>query len=144
MPLECSSEEALGGCQVPSFIEPELDRVAIAHEPLCTSRDVPSGCDSSLACIEAIQTSGRIADNPSANGRMIDRGAALSHHLLKISEAQIVGQIPPDAEQDHSSPVCAINAGQGPSWIMARPDNGHDRSTPSANLACSIRSRQLL
>ena len=32
---------------------------------------------------------------------MVDRDAALGHHLLKIPQAEIVGQIPPDAEQDH-------------------------------------------
>ena len=32
---------------------------------------------------------------------MIDRNAALGHHLLKITQAQIVGQIPAHAQQDH-------------------------------------------
>jgi hypothetical protein len=32
---------------------------------------------------------------------MINRDAALRHHLFQISEAEIVSQIPPDAEQDH-------------------------------------------
>ena len=34
---------------------------------------------------------------------MIDGDAALGHHLLKIPQAEIVGQIPADAEQDHGS-----------------------------------------
>ncbi len=34
---------------------------------------------------------------------MVDRDAALRHHLLQISEAQIVSQIPTNAEQDHRS-----------------------------------------
>jgi hypothetical protein len=34
---------------------------------------------------------------------VIDRDAALSHHLFEIPEAEIVSQIPPDAEQDYGS-----------------------------------------
>jgi hypothetical protein len=36
-------------------------------------------------------------------GRVIDSDAALGHHLLQVPQAQIVGQVPPDAEQDHGS-----------------------------------------
>ena len=56
-----------------------------------------------LRAIEALQQFGRVADNPSVNGRMVDRDAPLGHHLLKVPQAQIVSQIPPDAEQDHGS-----------------------------------------
>ena len=34
---------------------------------------------------------------------MIDGDTPLRHHLLQITETEIVGQIPPDAEQDHRS-----------------------------------------
>jgi hypothetical protein len=34
---------------------------------------------------------------------VVDGDAALGHHLLKVSQAQIVGQILPDAEQDDRS-----------------------------------------
>ncbi len=34
---------------------------------------------------------------------MIERDAALCYHLLKRSEAQVLGEIPPNAEQDHGS-----------------------------------------
>ncbi len=37
--------------------------------------------------------------SPTVDGRVIDRDAALGHHLLKIAQAEIVGQVPPDAEQ---------------------------------------------
>ena len=37
------------------------------------------------------------------NGRVVNRDAALGHHLLKIAQAQIVSQVPPHAEQDHGS-----------------------------------------
>src|SRR5688500_3355284 len=32
---------------------------------------------------------------------MVNGDTALGHHLLKIPQAQIVSQIPPNAEQDH-------------------------------------------
>jgi hypothetical protein len=32
---------------------------------------------------------------------MINLDASFSHHLLEISEAEIVGQIPPHAQQDY-------------------------------------------
>jgi hypothetical protein len=35
------------------------------------------------------------------NGCVIDGDAALSHHLLQVPEAEIVSQVPPDAEKDH-------------------------------------------
>jgi hypothetical protein len=39
--------------------------------------------------------------SPAMDGRMVDGDAALSHHLFKVSEAQVIGQVPPDAQQDH-------------------------------------------
>jgi hypothetical protein len=32
---------------------------------------------------------------------MINGDAMFRHHLLKIAQAQVVGQIPPDTQQDH-------------------------------------------
>jgi hypothetical protein len=32
---------------------------------------------------------------------MIDGDAPLRHHLLQVPQAQVVSQIPPDAEQDY-------------------------------------------
>jgi hypothetical protein len=37
------------------------------------------------------------------NGRVIDGDTPLRHHLLQVTETEIVGQIPPDTEQDHRS-----------------------------------------
>jgi hypothetical protein len=65
--------------------------------------NVPFSGHGSLAAIEPIEQLGRVPDNPSVNGRMVDRDAALGHHLFKVSQAQIVSQIPPNAEQDHGS-----------------------------------------
>jgi hypothetical protein len=33
--------------------------------------------------------------------RVIDSNAAYGHHLFEISQAQVVGQVPPAAQQDH-------------------------------------------
>jgi hypothetical protein len=32
---------------------------------------------------------------------VIERDAPLSHHLLEVSQTEIIGEIPSDAEQDH-------------------------------------------
>jgi hypothetical protein len=37
------------------------------------------------------------------NGGMIHHHASLDHHLFKIAQAQAIGQVPPDTEQDHGS-----------------------------------------
>ena len=39
--------------------------------------------------------------SPTVDGRVIDKDAALGHHLLQIPETEIVSKVPPDAEQDH-------------------------------------------
>src|ERR1700730_14397307 len=43
---------------------------------------------------------GRIALDPSPDGDMIHQEPALRHHLLQISVAERVPQIPPDAQND--------------------------------------------
>jgi hypothetical protein len=53
--------------------------------------------------VEALQEQRGIMQRPTMDGRVIDRDAALSHHLLEISQAQVIGEIPPDAEQNHRS-----------------------------------------
>jgi hypothetical protein len=114
MMLEGLAQKLFGGCQIAPLAEPELDRVAVAvngaieipplaSDPDICFIDVPPGSDGSLAGIEAFQTFGRVSDNLPVNGRMVDRDAALSHHLLEIPQAQIVGEIPTNAEQDHGS-----------------------------------------
>src|SRR5688500_13564567 len=74
-----------------------------ASDPDICLINVPLGSDGSLARIEALQKFGRVSDNPSVNGCVVDRDAARGHHLFKVSQAQIVSQIPPNAEQDHGS-----------------------------------------
>ena len=110
--LERLAKEPLGGREVTPFAEPELDRVAVAVDgtveihPPAADLDVclvhmPFAGDGSLATIEALQQFGRVANNPAVDGRVIDRDAPLGHHLLQVPQAEIVSQIPPDAEQDH-------------------------------------------
>jgi hypothetical protein len=53
--------------------------------------------------LEPLQQFGRVAHNPAMHGRVVDRDPSLSHHLLQVPEAEIIGQIPADAEQDHRS-----------------------------------------
>jgi TfoX/Sxy family transcriptional regulator of competence genes len=40
---------------------------------------------------------------PKMNGCVVDGDAALGHHLLEIPQAQAVGQVPLNAEQDNRS-----------------------------------------
>ena len=112
MALQRLAQKPLGRNEVSSFAEPELDRVAIAVDGsieislLASDFDVslvhvPFPADASFAKIEALEQFRRVADDPSVNGRMIDRNAALGHHLLQVPQAQIVSQVPADAEQDH-------------------------------------------
>jgi hypothetical protein len=62
---------------------------------------MPFARDWALAPVELLQQKRSIMDRPTMDGGMIDRDAALGHHFLEISQAQIIGQIPPDAHQDH-------------------------------------------
>src|SRR3712207_9316212 len=39
--------------------------------------------------------------DPAMHRGMVDGDAPLGHHLFQIPEAEIVGEIPPHAEQDH-------------------------------------------
>lgn len=64
---------------------------------------MPLTADCSFAPIEAIQQYGRKVDDPAMDCRMVDADAALSHHLLQIPQAQTIGQIPANAQQDHRS-----------------------------------------
>jgi hypothetical protein len=95
-------------------VQPELNRVAVAVDgtleihPATSHRDVglvdvPLSGDGSLACVEALQKFGRVMDNLSVNGSMVDRDAARGHRLFQVPKAQIVSQVPLDAEQDHGS-----------------------------------------
>jgi hypothetical protein len=65
--------------------------------------DVPLSGNGSLASMKLLQQQRRVMDGPAVYSSVIDGDAALGHHLLKISESQIVSQIPPHTEQNHRS-----------------------------------------
>jgi hypothetical protein len=73
----------------------------LASDPDICLVGVPLARDGSLAMVEPFQQLGRVTDNPSVNGRVVNGDAAFGHHLLEITQAEIVGQIPADAEHDH-------------------------------------------
>ena len=64
---------------------------------------MPLAGDGPLAPIEPLQQFGRVPDDPAMDRGVVDGDAALGHHLFQIPETEIVGQIPPHAEQDHRS-----------------------------------------
>jgi hypothetical protein len=64
---------------------------------------MPSPGDGSLAPIEAIKQFGQVVDDPAADRCLVNGYVGLRHHLFQVSEAEIVGQIPPDTEQDHGA-----------------------------------------
>ena len=110
--LERLAQEPFGRTEVALLAESELDCVAITVDGPIKARstpadfdiclvDVPLAGDGSLAPVEPLQQFGRVAHNPAMHGRVIDGDASLGHDLLKIAQAQIVGQIPPDKVQDH-------------------------------------------
>ncbi len=59
----------------------------VASEQILQRQNVPFRADGALVSIEALQQLVRVADNPSMEGRVIDRDASLGHHLLKIAQA---------------------------------------------------------
>jgi hypothetical protein len=114
MPLQRSGEEAFRGSEIAPFTEPEFYCVAIAVNrtiqvhPLAANPDIvlvdmPIRADCTLATVEPLHQFRRVADDSSVNGRVINGDAALNHHLLKVAQAQAVGQVAPHAEQDYSS-----------------------------------------
>jgi hypothetical protein len=112
MTLESLAQKAFGSAEVSPLAEPELDRVTIAIDrtveipPLGSDLDIcfidmPPAGDWALAPIEPIQQKRGVVNGAATNGCMVHGDATLGHDLLKISQAQTVCQIPPDAQQDH-------------------------------------------
>jgi hypothetical protein len=62
---------------------------------------VPLSGDGSLAPVELLEQLGRVVDDSSVDGRVIDRDTAFGHHLFQVPEAQAVSEIPPDAQQNY-------------------------------------------
>src|SRR5208283_2569550 len=61
----------------------------------------PAGADRPLAGTELTVQLGRVFDDPAIERRMVNLDASLFHHLLELPVADRVGDIPPDAPQDH-------------------------------------------
>ncbi|MXQ13592.1 hypothetical protein GR328_19435 [Microvirga makkahensis] len=61
---------------------------------------MPPAGSGSLPAIEPLQQQRLILDSSAIGCRMINRDAALRHHLLQIPDAEIVNQVSPGAEQD--------------------------------------------
>jgi hypothetical protein len=112
--LECLAQKPLSGRQITSLAQPELDGVAVAVDgpvqvhPSPADFDVglidmPLSSDGSLASMKLLQQQRRVMDCPAMDSGVIDRDAALSHHLFQVPQDQIVSQIPPDAQEDHRS-----------------------------------------
>jgi hypothetical protein len=55
--------------------------------------DVPLAGDGSLVFVESLEKLGRVTDHLTADRGVIDRDAALGHHLVEIAQAEIAGQI---------------------------------------------------
>ncbi|ESZ27409.1 hypothetical protein X732_32590 [Mesorhizobium sp. L2C066B000] len=62
---------------------------------------MPLAGDGPLAFVETLQKLGREVDDPTMHGGVVDVQASLGHHLFQITQAQIVGQIPPHSLKDH-------------------------------------------
>jgi len=109
--LKSLAYKPLGRSKITRLAEPELDRSAAAVHRAIEVRPIPAdpdvrlvyvplSSDGPLAQIELLEQLGRVAHDPSMNGRMTDRDTALCHHIFQISQAQTVGQVAPHAQQD--------------------------------------------
>src|SRR4051812_2399842 len=128
MPLESLTQNPFGRGEVSTFTEPELNGVAIAGDctieipPLTTHPDVrfihvPLAGDRPLTPVELLQQKRSIVDGPAMDSGMIDRDAALGRYFLEISQARIVGQVPPDEQGDIERSKCRpLNIGHLRSW----------------------------
>jgi hypothetical protein len=63
--------------------------------------DMPLVSDRSLAAIEPRQQERGIVNRPAMDRGMINLDASFGHHLFQVPQAQAIGQIPADSEQDH-------------------------------------------
>lgn len=70
----------------------DLD-VRLVHAPAVTNR--------ALVFARHFLDQRQEADRPSVDRRMVDRHAALLHHLLEVPVAQRISRVPADADQDH-------------------------------------------
>lgn len=62
---------------------------------------MPLASDGALSPVEAFKQRRRKMHDPAINGGMVDMDAALGHHLFNIAQAEIVGQVLSNAQQEH-------------------------------------------
>lgn len=62
---------------------------------------MPLAGDGAFALVEAPQQQRREVDNPAMNCGMVDTNAALGQHFFQIAQAEIVSQVPANAQHDH-------------------------------------------
>lgn len=99
------AQKALRSLEIAVCGEVELDRIAIvvdgaiqikprAFDLYISLVEVPFPRDLAFSPIEAVKQPGAEMLNPRMHRRMIQRDAALGHHLLQVAQAQIINQIP--------------------------------------------------
>ena len=112
MTVQRFSHKAFGGRQITVLAEEELDRIAQAVDgaveirPATTNLhigfvDMSFAGHATLAPVKTFEQQRRELHDPAMDCGMVDVNAALGHHLLQISKAEIVSQIPAYAQQDH-------------------------------------------
>jgi len=129
------AHEPLSRQKVSLFTQQEFDCVAHAVDgaveihPPAANLDaglvhVPPARDGALTWVEAFRQHWREAFDPAIDGGMIDYDASFSHHLLQITQAQIVDQIPADTQQnDGLIEVAAFEHHADPDWIALMPSS---------------------
>src|SRR6478735_12026711 len=92
--LERLPQKPLGGREIAPLAKPELDRVAMAvnctvqvHPPPTNFDirlvEVPLATRKPLPAVELLQQERRVVGCPTMNSGVVNRDAALGHHLLK-------------------------------------------------------------
>jgi hypothetical protein len=94
-----------------------------------------------LSPVETLEQQRREANSPSVDSGVVDRNAPFGHHLLKITKAQIVGQVPAHAKQDHRlvklTPLKHLNP---PKWSMG-PCQSTGNQKVATHPACLLHSQ---
>jgi hypothetical protein len=107
MPVERLAQEPFGGSQIAPFAGPELDGVAVAVDSPMEIRPastdlavsfihVPFAGDRALAPVELLQQERDVVNRPAVDSGIIHVDPSFGHHLFEVSQAQAIGQIPPD------------------------------------------------
>jgi hypothetical protein len=112
VPLYCSCEESLSGSDISMLAQQEINCQAMPIDgaievcPAPFDSDVrfvhaPSGADGSRVGAPSLLELRDIALDPPEDCCMRDRDSSLGHHLDEVAVAQLVGDIPSDAENDY-------------------------------------------